>query len=89
MAEVNNSELEGVSGGAGFVQAMQPFVPYTCQLTGFYWGTTFMDGGPYDALIGQYMQVVYNNGAQGPCKYQLMRDGAYMGWTVGTNFRLL
>lgn len=88
MAEVKEEKLDEVSGAGMPVFAMQPFIPYNCVLTGWYWGTTFMQGGPYNALIGQTMQVVFNPGAQGDCKYQLMRGGEYMGWTVGTNFRL-
>ena len=87
MAEfIKDEELEEVSGGYG---GMMPFQPYNCQVTGYYWGTTFMGGGPNTALIGQLMQVIYNPGAQGPCKYQLMRNGTYMGWTVAGNFRLV
>ena len=86
MAEIKEEELNEVSGG---YSGMIPFAPYNCQLTGYYWTTTFMGGGPNTALIGQIMQVVYNNGAQGPCKYQLMRNGQYMGWTIEGNFRLI
>ena len=92
MAELENKklddeQLEGTAGGYGGY--MQPFVTYNCQLTGYYWGTTFMGGGPNTALIGQFMQVVYNPGAQGACHYQLMSGGQYMGWTVAGNFRLI
>lgn len=89
MAELEDVKLGEVSGGYNPVAAMQPFVPYNCQVTNVYWGTTFMADGPYNAVVGHYMQVVYNPGAQGPCKYQLISNGQYMGWTIAGNFRLV
>ena len=83
--EIKDEELNGVSGG----YYMAPFQPYTCQVTNVYWGNTYMSDGPYNALIGHIMQIVYNPGAVGPCKYQLMNNGTYMGWTIDGHFRLL
>ena len=85
MADIKEEELNEVSGGYNMIA----YRPYTCQVTNIYWGNTFMTAGPYNALIGQIMQVVYNPGAQGQCKYQLVSGNTYMGWTIEGHFRLL
>ena len=87
--QVSEAELEEVSGGYNPAGGMIPFQRYKCQVTGYYWGNTFQSVGPYNAVIGQVMQVYYNNGAQGPCKYVLENGGVAIGWTVWNNFALL
>ena len=96
MAELNEKEnvqvdeelLKQIAGGM-MPNDLVPFAPYNCQLTGLYWTTTFAPYPPNNLLVGQVMQVVYNPGAQGICKYQLMRGGEYMGWTIRDNFTLV
>ena len=85
--QVSDEVLEDVSGGIG-PGGMRPFQRYGCQVTSWYWGNTFQTDGPYNAVVGQFMQVYYNDGAQGACKFVLENGGVAIGWTVWGNFRL-
>ena len=90
MAELNEKELEGVSGGAGGDSyRMVPGSRYRCVVTGYYWGDTWPSTPAYNAIIGQVMDVVFNPGAQGQLHFQLVNGNTWMGWTNEQGFRLI
>ena len=89
MAELNEKELGGASGGSnGDASRMVPGTRYRCQVAGFYWGDTYASTPAYNALIGQSMDVIYNPGAQGQLHFQLVRGTTWMGWTNSQGFVL-
>ena len=71
MAELNEKDLEGVSGGA-----------MPCALIGWYWGNCMRTTPAYNALCYQpdiFVEYVQTEGDF--CKYRLIRYGQYVGWT--------
>ena len=80
MAEIKEEELNEVSGGYG---GMMPFQPYNCQVTGYYWGTTFMGGGPneFTKWVNErlvYPEIAKENGVQGrvTLQFTVEKDGS-------------
>lgn len=73
MAELNEKELEGVSGGSAM----------PCVVIGPYWGNCMRTTPSYNALCGQpnvFAEYV-NTDRPEYCKYRLWRCNTAVGWT--------
>ena len=71
MAELNEKELEGVSGGG-----------MPCMVVGPYWGNCMRTTPAYNALCYQpdlFVEYVQTQGDY--CKYRIKRYGVDVGWT--------
>ena len=80
---LNEEELNEVAGGVGAFSGRRAI-----KLVGVYWADTFASGRANDYLIGASdLYAEYVSGAQGKCKFRIIRYDTYMGWTVGENIR--
>ena len=82
MAELNEKELEQVSGGANGTRVR-------INLTGTYWGDSFKGGGTHTRAIGWAGLTAEYAAPKGTAPYRIYHNGTAIGWTVRDHFDVL
>ena len=79
MNELNERELEGVSGGVG----------NPCIVVGPYWGNCMRTDGPYNAICYQPgITAEYVATPDPNCKFRLWRGNTAIGWTDRSSLQM-